>query len=350
MYTIRVATDNDRDTWEAISNLILPNNHFFSWNWKNIIQSTFGHIPYYLIIESESKAIGICPIFFVKSILFGTALISVPYINGGGIYLLDNNALSFTLKYISDLQKELNCNYTELRNRDSISNSPSSLSLRTHKVSMQLKLNSDPEKLFSSFSPKLRSQIRRPTKEGCTSVIVDGKSASNKQISDFYSVFSQNMKTLGTPVYSKKLFTKTLKLFGKDSLLAVIYNHNQPVAGGITLRSGNSVEIPWAASLRSKSHYAPNMLLYWELLKHCCLTNVEIFDFGRSTKDAGTYKFKAQWGSIPSNLHWYYPIESKSIPEINPHSKKFELLVSIWKKIPLIITKIIGPTITKSLP
>jgi hypothetical protein len=28
------------------------------------------------------------------------------------------------------------------------------------------------------------------------------------------------------------------------------------------------------------------------------------FDFGRSTMNEGTYKFKKQWGCEPTQLHW----------------------------------------------
>src|SRR5690606_25981380 len=119
-----------------------------------------------------------------------------------------------------------------------------------------------------------------------------------------------------------------LKTFGKDATLGIVYHESTPVAGGITIKTGDGVEIPWAASLRNKSKFAPNMLLYWELLKSSCLEKCLTFDFGRSTKDSGTYRFKAQWGAEPIQLnrYWYYLGNKENIPDINPQNKKFEML------------------------
>ncbi len=350
MYEIVVAENSDVKDW----NLVLEDNdyreHFFRWEWRQIIQRVFSHKPYFLILKENNKPISICPLFHVNSFLFGSALISSPYINGGGIVGGNAESQKFLLDFIEDLQKKLNCKYCELRFRENLLVNVDDLKMRTHKVSMKVPLFENPEKLFLTFPPKLRSQIRRPTKEGCSAKIVKGDQVTATLVNDFYQVFSQTMRDLGTPVYSKSLFIETLKTFGENATLGIVYHESMPVAGGITIKSGNSVEIPWAASLRSKSKFAPNMLLYWELLKNACVEKCLTFDFGRSTKDSGTYKFKAQWGAEPLQLNWYYVGSENDIPNINPQNKKFETLVAIWRKLPLPIANIIGPIITKSIP
>ena len=352
MFQIRIASNSDQQTWNQFIETMPTEQHFFAWHWREIITSVFGHKPYYLILEDERGLQAICPLFLVKSILFGTSLISLPYLNGGGIHSLNPKFIPPIIEYIIKLQEDLNCKYSELRYRTPIEDSDvtKKLSERSHKVAMILELGNDPEKLFESFPPKLRSQIRRPTKEGCTAISVNGQMAQSKHISDFYSVFSDNMKGLGTPVYSKNLFSKSLQKFGAAASLTLIYHSGEPVAGGITVQSGKYVEIPWAASLRSKSQFAPNMLLYWEVLKNSINSGAEIFDFGRSSKDAGTFKFKAQWGAKPMPLYWYYHLNAGELPNVNPNNKKFELFIALWKRLPLALTKIIGPQLTKSLP
>jgi hypothetical protein len=78
----------------------------------------------------------------------------------------------------------------------------------------------------------------------------------------------------------------------------------EPAAGGVILCHSRTVSIPWASSLRRLNRWNPNMLLYWSFLEYASNEGYAYFDFGRSTPDEGTYKFKAQWGAKPEPLHW----------------------------------------------
>ena len=348
MINIKTADLVDKTDWDNFLLSLNFSSHFFDWEWREILSKSFGHKPYYLIAKDQNgNTKAICPLFLVKSLLFGSSLISVPYINGGGILSIDDQASQEIKTHIKNLQQDLGCAYAELRAREESLNTYSDLTSRTHKVAMLLNLEDDSEKMFSFFPPKLRSQIRRPTKDGCYAKTITGSNVSRKDIYDFYSVFSTTMRDLGTPVYPKCFFTNSLNTFKDRATLTLVYHESTPVAAGITIRKGNYVEIPWAAALKSKNRLSPNMLLYWELIKQAISDGCTIFDFGRSTANSGTFKFKEQWGSKALQLHWYYLGE---IPDVNPKSKKFELLVSIWRKLPVSVANLLGPQITKSLP
>ena len=78
---------------------------------------------------------------------------------------------------------------------------------------------------------------------------------------------------------------------------------------------------------------------------------INIFDFGRSSPDGGTYKFKKQWGAQPETLHWQYWLKNgQELPELNPQNPKYQLMIKTWQKLPVPITKIIGPLISRNLP
>jgi hypothetical protein len=42
--------------------------------------------------------------------------------------------------------------------------------------------------------------------------------------------------------------------------------------------------------------------------------------------------------------------ENSSLPELNPDNPKLKLLISIWKRLPVWLTRIIGPAIVKGIP
>ena len=94
-----------------------------------------------------------------------------------------------------------------------------------------------------------------------------------------------------------------------------------------------------------------NMLLYWRVLKFAIENKYRYFDFGRSSKDSGTYRFKQQWGAKPKQCYWHYWLKDNTeLPSLNPNNSKYKLIISLWKKTQYYVTKHIGPSIVKNLP
>ena len=219
--------------------------------------------------------------------------------------------------------------------------------VKTHKVTFYLDLPADPDALFGEFKAKLRSQIRRPTKDDMT-----GHRGGLDLLDEFYAVFAINMRDLGTPVLPKAFFRNILTTFPEDAHVIVVRTpEGAPAATAFLLRHGPVMEIPWASALNSVNEMNVNMLMYWEVLKRAINQGNQFFDFGRSSKDAGTYRFKKQWGAIPQQLYWYYWLpDDGTMPELNPNNPKYKLLITVWQKLPVWFTRWIGPPVVKYLP
>ena len=211
---------------------------------------------------------------------------------------------------------------------------------------MILSLPLEPDVLWGSFSSKLRAQIKRPYREQ-PQINLGGK----EFLDDFYDVFARNMRDLGTPVYAKSFFLNIMEYFPEQSFIISIKLDNKPVATGFLLNHGNMLEIPWASTLKSVNNLSMNMLMYWEVIKFAIHQGIASFDFGRSTIGGGTFRFKRQWGAQPKQLYWHYWLnEGERLPALNPSNPKYALLISLWKKIPVSLTKYLGPPIVKNLP
>jgi len=170
-------------------------------------------------------------------------------------------------------------------------------------------------------------------------------------LSDFYTVFSLNMRDLGTPVYGKQFFSKILQTLSDDVRIISVRLRERPVAAGLVYGFRQMLEIPWASSDRRYARLAPNMLLYATVLKYACERKYKYFDFGRSSKNSGTYRFKEQWGAQPVQLNWHYWLpEGASLPQLNPQNQKYQRAIRLWQQLPIPVTKILGPRIVKFLP
>jgi FemAB-related protein (PEP-CTERM system-associated) len=312
--------------------------------WKQIIERTFGHTTYYLSAWRQGQIAGILPLTFLKSLFFGKFLISLPFFNYAGI-LSDSDEVSKRLiEEAAQIARRIGAEHIELRHLEAYE--PLDLPVKTSKVIMVLDLPETSDELWKSFKSKLRSQIRRPTKEGYTTKI-----GHLDEVDNFYTVFAENMRDLGTPVYTKRLFENILRAFPDTAKICTVYDGETPIASGFIIGYKNCLEIPWASTIRAYNRFSPNMLMYWTILEFACNQGYTQFDFGRSTPGEGTYKFKKQWGAQPKQCYWHYWLASGGeLPEINPHNPKYQLLIQTWQRLPVSITKLIGPHIVKNLP
>ena len=323
-----------------------PNHRLYhTARWNEMVRETFGHQPYYIVLRQGDDWVGCLPLIFLKSVLFGKLLVSLPFVNYGGPLLTEDRFFLPLGDYLREFRKTLEAAHVELRMEKEIATEH--LQVKTHKVTYFLDLPPNEEALWKSFKAKLRSQVRRPLKENMFT-----RTGGLELVNDFYKVFAHNMRDLGTPVYSKTFFKNILRHFPEEAFVVVVYSQEDiPVAASFLIKHQHIMEIPWASSLRAYNRFSPNMLLYWESFRTAIEKGCTIFDFGRCTPGSGTCRFKKQWGAKEVPLYWYYALpEGEQLPEISPQNKKYEMMVKVWQKMPLFFTNTIGPHIIRNIP
>jgi len=308
------------------------------------IRAHYGHCCQYLCAQNkEGEVVGVLPVVQLHSRLFGNFMVSVPYFNYGGL-LADNRAIAHSLIEKADAWRgQKNAEHVELRHHADYG---LQLPNRTGKVTFWLPLPDNTEDLWRSFQPKVRAQVKRGQQE-VTELVIGGV----ELLDDFYRVFARNMRDLGTPVYDKAFFRELLNVLGKQAHLVIARIGNQSVGCAFLSGFRGRMEIPWASTLREFNHTGVNMTMYWAILEFAVKQGHEVFDFGRCSRDAGTYRFKQQWGATPIPLHWDYCLaEGQQLPELNPDNPKFRIMINVWKRLPVWATRIIGPLIVRNLP
>jgi FemAB-related protein (PEP-CTERM system-associated) len=212
------------------------------------------------------------------------------------------------------------------------------------KITVVLDLPEKATTLFKGFDSKLRSQIRRPQKEGVTVRF------GPDQIEPFFTVFSRHMRDLGTPTQSIALFRRIAARFPEDSLFACAYYAGKPVAGGCGFTFGNEFEMTWASSLREYSRQAPNMLLYWACMERAIEHGARRFNFGRCSPGTGTHRFKSQWGGRDEPLWWYGLSAKSEVTTPSPNSGAYRFGPRIWRQLPASVATAFGPSIVRFIP
>jgi len=338
------ASEADASSWDAFVESQPNASGYHRYAWRGLIQRVFRHRSHYLYVRDPAGSIqGVLPLVRMKSLMFGDFLVSVPFLNYGGVLAATPAASTCLLAAAQQLGRDLGVSHIELRHvTDDLPGWPN----RTDKVSMRLELPVSVEELRKKLPAAVRSQIKRPLREGASVT-----SGGMELLDEFYAVFAENMRDLGTPVYPSRFFAAVLEAFPDDARIFVARVGEVPAASGLTLGYRGMLEIPWASSLRRFNRIGVNMLMYWTMLEHAIERGYGSFDFGRSTTDSGTFRFKKQWGAEPQQLHWHYWLRSGGdVPRINPANPRYARAVSAWQKLPLTVANAIGPHIVRNIP
>jgi FemAB-related protein (PEP-CTERM system-associated) len=314
------------------------------WRWRDVFQGVFGQSCCYLAArDREGRIVGVLPLVLFRSRLFGRSVVSLPFLNYGGVVADGPGVAGALVARAREVTGEFRARHLELRHR---TRQLGDLPVREHKLGFTRPLPPDVDALWSGLDRKVRNQVRKARKEGLVAA-----SGAGELVGDFYRVFSRNMRDLGTPVYSRRLFEETVRLFPDRTRVFVVRRGAQPIAAGIAIRFRDTVIVPWASSLGAFRPLSPNMLLYWSMLERAVTDGARVFDFGRSSAGSGPQPFKRQWGAVETPLSWEYVlIDRPAPPDHGPSSPRLRAAVAAWSRLPLWLANAAGPVIVRSIP
>jgi serine/alanine adding enzyme len=313
--------------------------------WAVVFSTAFRHRPYFLSAMAGGRIVGVLPLMHIRGPLFGSFLVSQPYLNTGGVLADGPDIASRLIEQATQLADRLDVKHLELRHESHTAHALLNAE-STEKVHMRLPLPATTDELWTGLKSKLRSQVKKPLHDSTLTV----QSGHMEQLQNFYEVFCRNMRDLGTPPFSKELFSRMLLSFGNDAEIVTVLQQGRPIASGFLLHGPEVTLIPSASSLREFNATACNMLLYWHCLRRSVERGQKAFDFGRSTRDSGTWKFKLQWGAEEFPAVWQYYIRRGAAQDLRPSGGRFERVIALWRKLPVWLTKLIGPEIVRGIP
>lgn len=312
--------------------------------WPGILREGLGHQSYCLSALEGNRLAGYLPLALVSSRLFGRFLVSLPYLNSGGVVTENDDVAGSLIGSAVRLADDLDVRYLELRHERRYDH-PALTHEITGKVHMRLSLPDTADALWERLKAKVRNQVRKG-REHKLSVNWGGE----ELLAEFYDVFSRNMRDLGTPVYGRRLFQAIIRQLPGQAELCVVRCGPRAVAAALLVHGYGVTEVPSASSLRRYSSTNANMLMYWHLLQRAIERGQQTFDFGRSTVDGNTFRFKKQWGAEPHPAVWQYYVRRGTVGDMRPESPRYRHFIRVWQRLPLGLTRLIGPSIVRGIP
>ena len=330
--------------WERVLHNASPRLLSHHPRWLSVLRDGLRHEPYCIEARRRGEIVGLLPLALVRSICFGRYLVSLPYLNSAGVQAVDEGVARALIGRAVQLADELDVRYLELRHETEIPHPALAHNLTT-KMHMRLALPDTADGLWHAFKAKVRNQIRKGQKQD-----FQVRWGGEALLADFHAVFSRNMRDLGTPVFGKPLFRSIVRHFPQQAEFCIVRLGAQPVAAALLVHGQGVTEVPSASSLRSFNSTNANMFMYWQLLQRAIERKQAVFDFGRSTIDGGTYRFKKQWGARPEPAVWQYYVRKGAPGDLRPENGKYRIAIRLWQRLPVALTRLIGPAIVRGIP
>jgi len=337
---IVAAAPSDARRWDEFVMAHPEGTFFHRFGWKRVLERAFGHRTHYLLAEQGGRCVGVLPLGEIRSLFFGHALISTPFCVYGGPVAEDAHIADSLVDAAAALAERLRVDYLELR------------SLKRHRpewpgkdlyVTFRKALAPTDEENLKAIPRKQRAMVRGGIEAGLVARPVEDARA-------IWNVYSESVRNLGTPVVSRRYFEILHEEFGKDCELLAIDHGGSQVAGVMSFRFRDEILPYYGGGAAGARDVHANDFMYWEVMRRALAAGVRVFDYGRSKRDTGSFRFKKHWGFEPQPLYYEYAlVKAKSVPNISPVNPKYAAFVATWQRLPLGVSRVLGPLLARSL-
>ena len=313
--------------------------------WLRFVRKTYDFPVYRMAAEIQNEFDGWLALVRVKHPVFGDYLTTSPFGSYGGFAYSSATARDALLEKARMLGNELGVGYVNVR-FDADEEPPAGWTAHPVYATYLVELVPDPHELMSSYSPDHRNHIRKSFKRHFSM-----KFGHLDLLDDAYEALARSMHELGSPYHNKVYLRTMAESLGKALEFAVMYGPHDELAGaGVFILQDEMVTNLHANILRRfRSDYAGEFM-YWLAVERYCRRGFKIFDLGRSLIGSGNETFKMKWRPRKKLLaYWYALMPGNQLPELHQKNPKFQLAISVWKRLPAFVVRPLGPFLIKGL-
>lgn len=339
---VQIVSADSEAAWDGYVDQHPDATIFHRAGWRQVIERSTGHRGSYLMALDQGRLVGIYPFFILSTRLFGTMGVSLPFVSYGGIVADGTDAEQALGDEAAKIARAAGCDHIELRQLHPLK---SAWPTTDRKVVTEIPTNGGADAVFARLHSNVRNKIRKAEKNGV--VVQQGA----EYLPEFYSIYSRNLRDLGTPVLTSRFFEAALDAFPSHVRVYRAVRQGKTVAAKMVVMDRNTCHFVWSASLREELCHAPVHAMNWKAIEDACQAGCLRIDLGRSTAESRHHDFKKYWGGESRNLPWSYQLLSRAdLPGLNKESRKFALAIALWKRLPLGLSRMLGPPIARCLP
>jgi FemAB-related protein (PEP-CTERM system-associated) len=339
--SVRLFSEGDRERWSTFVASCPEATFFHRVEWRDLIEDVFRHRTHYLLAERSGSIAGVLPLVRVKSVLFGDALVSLPFAVYGGAAVADEETRVALHAGAAELARDLGVQHLELRNR---ARTQPEWPCQDLYVTFRKTLLPDVEANLLAIPRKQRAMVRKGIERGLVGEI-------DERVDRFFALYADNQHRHGSPPFPRRYFEALRSAFGDDcEVMTVLDPAGVPVSSVLSFHFRGEVLPYYAGDHERARALAANDFKYWELMRRAVERGSQVFDYGRSKRGTGSFDFKKNWGFEPQPLHYeYLLLKRDSVPQNNPANPKYRAMIAVWRKLPRPVVNTLGPMLVRNL-
>jgi serine/alanine adding enzyme len=340
---VRELRNGDQAQWDQYVRGSEISTPYHLSGWKDVLKDVLGSETHYLLAEDNNRIVGVLPLLHIKSVLTGHHFTSLP----GGLCAESEPIAEALLEQGVELVRTTKAKYLILRDGRKKWDLPGLVTDEQH-ITFMLELDSDLESIKSDFKKRTRQLVNKAMRSGLGSAI------GMENLAEFYPIYAQAMKELGTPSLGFAFFESMADHFPDESNLLTVYFDSRIVGGGFMAPFKDTIYCTWAGMLREFYPLHSVHLLYWNTIAYAFNNGYQRVDMGRCRKNSGTYTFKKDFGAKCKQLYQQFYLNGTSTPpSVGAEMKEdpsYRTFVNIWRRLPLQMTEYLGPKLRKRVP
>lgn len=314
--------------------------------WIMGVEAGTGQKAKMLVARSGGgEMLGVLPLTFIRSALFGRALVSSGFAVDGGVLTTHRKVGEGLTDAAWTMAERLGCTTLELRGGEAPTGAQWQEKADAY-LGFARPLADDDEAELKAVPKRHRAEIRKGLGND-----LHFETGRDRRLRDIhYRLYAHSVHNLGTPVFPRGLFDQVLDRFGDDANIAIASKDGKPLSAVISLYHGGACMPYWHGAADGARAMRSNEFLYFSLMRAARERGCSIFDFGRSKVGTGPAAWKKTWGFEGEPLGYHLrTAPGKEARDVNPLSPQYRRKVELWKKLPESIANLIGPHIARGL-
>lgn len=326
--------------WDAYVSANPDATFFHRGGWREVLEQGVGLRTHFLCAVDDGVIQGILPLAEVRSALFGSSIVSLPFCVYGGLVASSAAAASALDDAAQALAHTRRVGHLEYRNRE---RAHADWPAKTLYVTFRKGIEADHDANMEAIPRKQRRMVR----QGIKAELVSEVDSDNRR---FFPTYAWNVHRLGTPVFGRRYFDALRRVFGGDCEVLTVSRHGQTVASVMSFYFRDEVLPYYGGGLATARQHAAYDFMYWEVMRRAADRGCRVFDYGRSKLDSGSYDFKKNWGFEPQPLYYECKlIRARAVPQNNPQNPRYQNLIKLWQRLPLPVANAVGPYLARNL-
>lgn len=313
---------------------------FHGSGWTRSVIEAYRHPAVLLSAQVDGTTKGVLPLFHVKSLLFGSRLVSTAFGVYGGVLADDDRVAASLARAAQDVARDRDARYVEIRSRHA---RLADLPVKDLYYTFRIPIAGSVDATLKDLSKKMRQDLRRAENKGFE--FVEGV-----DLKVFYRLYLHTLRWHGTPPFPFRWFEALQRNLGERCVMLGARWEGRWVGASMLFRDRDALMPYYTGVPRENYKLRTTVALHARMVRMAVESGASILDLGRSKRGTGAFDAKTHWGVEPEPLGYQYLMrDGASLPDLSPANPKFQPLIAMWRRLPIPATRLFGPPLNAAL-